>query len=277
MDHERRRFEFRVPSISEVGVVMFILVLLTIAVEPAVVKHYRQEVDDRKACATNLKVLGLALLEYTQDWDESYPVSYKGAPQAWAGRLLPYTTYAIKGTAMTGMYKCPSDTTTPDASLDPVADIVSYGLNSNLHKDIPGHPNNASSISDLELPSSTVVLFEVSGARVQFTQPYGACDEGTRGYEHRPPSRILSPSGDGLGDGPEWGWRGSGKSPISYAFTRHTGAANYGMADAHVEWLTQDKVSFGRNNSSSTGIADTVRGIAAGTSSMRGRATFSIN
>ena len=91
---------------------------------------------------------------------------------------------------------------------------------------------------------------------------------------------MLSPSGDGLGTGPEWGRRGNvGQSPITYAFTRHNSGANYGLTDGHAKWLAPDQVSCGKDavSAPTPSKPDPDKGTAAGTMDQDFQATFSIN
>lgn len=64
------------------------------------------------SCASNLKQIGLAFIQYTQDYDESYPIAggalkFKDPdltkPRSWMEQIFPYTKSEQ-------IYKCPSDT-----------------------------------------------------------------------------------------------------------------------------------------------------------------------
>jgi len=95
------------------------------------------------ACASNLKQLGLALVQYTSDYDECYPMNWDPTPCCslsasccrleWA--IFPY----VKSE---GVYRCPSDPTQIGSS---------YDYNNNIGYEPTGEFNN---------PSSTVALVE---------------------------------------------------------------------------------------------------------------------
>ncbi|MBW3635315.1 MAG: DUF1559 domain-containing protein [Armatimonadetes bacterium] len=64
------------------------------------------------SCSSNLKQIGLAFLQYTQDYDETYPLAggtlkFKDPdptkPRSWMEQIFPYTKSEQ-------LYKCPSDT-----------------------------------------------------------------------------------------------------------------------------------------------------------------------
>jgi len=63
------------------------------------------------ACLSNEKQIGLGIMQYVQDYDESFPVSVTATvglnneSQMWYGQLVPYTKSS-------SVYFCPSDTTT---------------------------------------------------------------------------------------------------------------------------------------------------------------------
>ena len=252
------------PSMSEVGAVTLVLGVLSIAMVPTLSRAFQQSEEDSKTCLTNVKMLGLGLMQYVQDYDLAFPATYKGAPQSWAGRLQPY----LKSTSV---LKCPIDPTNDDDTLASPATALSYGLNSDLSTD-PPNPLYSITLAHLDTPERSVSFFEVSGAKVQSS----LADEGTRGYWHRPASMMLSPSGNGLGDGPGWGWRGPGQSPITYQFTRHDGGSSVGLCDGHAHWFQPSDMSMGKNASKSTSAPNPAKGTAAGTQVQGYRATFSI-
>lgn len=54
----------------------------------------------RASCLSNLKQLGLAMVMYTQDYDETYPYSYR-YPSYWVNTIIPY----VKNKQV---FRCPS-------------------------------------------------------------------------------------------------------------------------------------------------------------------------
>ena len=259
----------KLPAISEVAIVVGIIGVMGIAMAPAFVKTRQdpREKAQQVACLSNLKQLDLGLLQYVQDYDESYPACYKGAPQGWAGREWPY----VKAAAV---FTCPVDPTTPDAAVTPRPTVISYAMNSNMVDKSPEpkqKPGGGLKIKDVNSPASSIGLFEIAGADVQL----GLSDEGSKGYTKSPPTGSMSPSGDGIGDGPEWGWQGKGSSPLKYQINRHFGGGNYAFIDGHCKFLMPIAVSSGRDNPSPTGAQDDPQGSAAGSGA--GYPTFSIN
>jgi prepilin-type processing-associated H-X9-DG protein len=262
------RSKVSLPPISEIGAVTIVIAVLAAAMVPAVTAARQQEEQKQQAaCMSNEKQLGLGLLEYTQDYDEIMPACYKGAPQTWAGRVMPY----IKSTSI---LTCPADQTQSDGTVKPSSKVVSYALNSNFRDKSTDGVKRADcgmKLADFESPAHTVTFFEVAGAQVQLS----LSDEGTTNYTKTPPTKMLSPAGDGNGSGPEWGYAGKSTSPITYAVERHQQGANFAACDGHVIWSLPDLVSTGTDNPSSTGLQGNPPDAAAGTSNSHYRLTFS--
>jgi prepilin-type N-terminal cleavage/methylation domain-containing protein len=107
------------------------------------------------SCLSNLNQLGLAMMQYTQDYDEHFPGSYYYG-QGWAEEIYPY----VKSV---NVYQCPDDSRSPDANATSYyPDKLSYV--ENVH--IADYPSTAvelatpASLATLAAPSTTVLLYE---------------------------------------------------------------------------------------------------------------------
>ena len=150
-----------------------LVVIAIIAILAAILFPVFQKVREnarRASCQSNEKQLGLAFIQYTQDYDESMPAGYPGANwgQGWAGDIYSF----VKST---GVYKCPDDSTSPSAAN---YSVVSYSLNKQLTPNIGGN-----AISTWNAPAKTVLLCEAVGVNnADFTNLPGSETASPDGY-----------------------------------------------------------------------------------------------
>ena len=117
-------------TLIELLVVIAIIAILAAILFPVFAQV--REKARQTSCASNMKQLGLGIIQYVQDYDETYPVAidsgldYAGSQTAhWTQKVLPY----IKAN---GVYGCPDD---PGAGrLEPAPNdwkgvICSYAIN----------------------------------------------------------------------------------------------------------------------------------------------------
>jgi len=225
------------------------------------------------ACMSNMKQLGLAVIQYIQDYDETYPggidlncspatpCGYGGVAftttnntppgTGWAGQVYPY----VKSL---GAFLCPEDELTQNQMpawawmasnwLVP----ISYGYNSNLAL-MNSLPVNGSKITSSPM---TVMFFEVQQAM--------ACPQQTANLD------WFSPAGDFsyLEQGGELGGWNTGTQAIVAApigalggqctryqvMARHSQntGSNFAMADGHVKFLPGMLVSGGTTAANSS-------------------------
>ncbi|MBV9868310.1 MAG: DUF1559 domain-containing protein [Abitibacteriaceae bacterium] len=213
----------------ELLVVIAIIAILAAILFPV---FSRARENARKAsCGSNLKQLGLAFVQYTQDYDDhlpQYSYTINGVGYYWPNLLDPYVK-------LRGLWYCPSFA--QDMGV-PSANSSTYGANFHVL-------NSASAATKpLPLPAFTrtsELLFVADSEDATTGSPArnAGCSSFQAGY-----LRISDPlAAHGLSAGCYAYSKNTGL--IDY---RHLGGANLLFLDGHVKWSTRDKIISNDND-----------------------------
>ena len=233
-------FNSRSQSRAGFTLIELLVVIAIIAILAAILFPVFQKVREnarRASCQSNLKQIGLAIIQYNQDFDETMPTNGCGG---WANQVQPF----IKST---GVMRCPDDSST--------ATNISYAMNIWLC----WNPGNIT-LAQFNSPASTLMVFEASsdpgsGENDGFQDACGGFTLHTGLMGNRTDPTTYS---------------GADATPIMPTGW-HTDGSNFLAADGHVKWLRGAAVSNGigsygnTNDKQDQGFA----GEAAGTSSMQ--------
>lgn len=154
MKDQRKAF-----TLIELLVVIAIIAILAAILFPVFARA--RENARRASCLSNTKQLGLAALQYTQDYDEKLPSSYIGSAiptRYWFDQIQPY----VKSTQI---FFCPSDSThNPSSAVS--SSNVSYGWNWYYLTYLPfgGYGGGGVSLAAIQSVSQTVMLGDSQNA-----------------------------------------------------------------------------------------------------------------
>ena len=220
-------------TLIELLVVIAIIAILAAILFPAFAKA--RESARRISCVSNMKQIGTALMQYTQEYDETTPRAYFG-PQSdpstptteykWMDAIFPYIKDA-------NVFTCPSDSGfgsrtgkyIPNTLLTAASqnNYGSYGMNAYYGSNTQpmsefGPGDKGAKLSDMADPSGTVWVSEVSGDDSSYRVCFG---DGS-------PSTVSANPADTY----FWSQSGTYGGGVS---VRHLDTTNVLWADGHVK------------------------------------------
>lgn len=208
-------------TLIELLVVIAIIAILASILFPVFARA--RENARRTSCASNLKQIALGVLQYTQDYDEKFPLyrsntaanTTSSNPYGFADEIQPY----LKSTQI---FQCPSESGAAtlgtaggpfDGQADPTkAGYTDYGYNMMLSSDASGNFDRGLSLAALTQPTLTVLSFDEA--------PYLASTWNWGCYLGA--SCVVSPYTVG--------------PALNSAAGRHLDGENFAFTDGHVKW-----------------------------------------
>ena len=233
MPHLRRAF-----TLIELLVVIAIIAILAAILFPVFAQA--REKARQASCASNLKQMGIAILQYNQDFDEAYAMamwgsSASGTRCSWPAMIQPY----VKSTAI---FTCPSDTgdygKTPGTISDPAgcsASLTGYSVSYIYNYYLAGNnnPNGGvitSSLPQLPAPATTVMMTD------------GATTPTVGKNPTEWPARVAASGTTAIAGRTSWLLVNANSSTITSGFAdygapkaRHAQMTNVLWADGHVK------------------------------------------
>lgn len=227
------RLAKRAFTLIELLVVIAIISLLAAILFP-VFGRVRENAR-RTSCASNLKQIGIGVLQYMQDYDEYYPINwdYNGNGSISNPEVEGWRYYLMSYIKNDQIYRCPSSsvpggTPTGNVYIDvPIAGgplrayyRYNYAANSNVIRRTDINPKVPLKMSQMTRPSEMLLIADAA-------------------------HNVID---TGLWTVVNAGWQGNitGASDIpSYVdqnSSRHLGGSNILWGDGHVKWLNQSRI-----------------------------------
>lgn len=242
-------------TLIELLVVIAIIAILAAILFPVFAQA--REKARQTSCLSNEKQIGLGMMQYVQDYDETYPLSEQGAPnnKPWQDQVAPYIkngeqsggVYYGRG----GVWECPS-----------WPEDFGQGQKYGLHDDLcPSNWGKAATASDFKQPSPVSVVDDPAnkiiiaekgrnGANwgyptlntlqwywVDSIKTGGNIDESKDGSYNS--IKPLYDRDQNMGSTAQ-----EGATSIRY---RHNGTANVLFADGHAKSMTKGSIKWYKN------------------------------
>jgi prepilin-type N-terminal cleavage/methylation domain-containing protein/prepilin-type processing-associated H-X9-DG protein len=252
-------------TLIELLVVIAIIAILAAILFPVFARA--RENARRSSCQSNLKQIGLGIVQYVQDYDERFPFAYNkldsGTSSApiigWIDTLQPY----LKSEQI---FQCPSQ---PNRDVPPFAEADNGGFGAS---DYFYNSNIMAGGTSSSCPTLGVVAkFGVKQAEIDNTANVVIIGDGGRGGKHNfansPPQAAYVDGQDEVGVAapdntrrpnsryvPGWYTKNTLNPYDNWAFRdgkymnqvnkTHLDGMNIGFVDGHVKWFKPEKLTF---------------------------------
>jgi prepilin-type N-terminal cleavage/methylation domain-containing protein/prepilin-type processing-associated H-X9-DG protein len=205
----------------------------------------------QSACLSNLKQIGLGVVQYMQDNDETTP-ALETSLKGWAGKIYPYVKNAQ-------VFVCPSDENKALGFVPATTTIngvayayrrLSYVYNFNVHGFVAGTARRGLLASQFTGPSQSILMFEIDPGSGIMKAPIECTEE------------IDSPINNGLLGGSYHAIAGKMDNTLAGSIPwelRHKAGdgGNYLFLDGHAKFLRGSSVSAGSSPANSAAAQST--------------------
>ena len=238
LSHQKTRSAF---TLIELLVVIAIIAILAAILFPVFARA--RENARRSSCQSNLKQIGLSIIQYQQDYDEKFPLAMQQGPGlvlGWSAQIQPYTKSLQ-------ILQCPSESISPpnDGTNPQSNGYTDYWYNASLSwNGDTGAPNYASAVSSASLLFPTLTVMNGDGGGNNST--YSALRlNGNSCTSRENFASPAPPAGPGL------------STAVCNAGLRHLEGMNLSYTDGHVKWSKSEQGSSGKIYNQLTGFAST--------------------
>ena len=235
-------------TLIELLVVIAIIAILAAILFP--VFGRARENARRSSCQSNLKQIGLSIAQYTQDYDERYPIAFdftQGNGTGWDSRVAPYVGSSVQSGANRGVsiFVCPSD------SLVRSSGSNSPRTYSMVRRDGLGFANSANGLTPNISPGRAVSEFADTAATLMIAEWPNTGNN----FGRSDGAGNLDDAGGGGGNAQDT------NAPTGLGRPIHFDGWNYLFVDGHVKWLRPERTVDGNAGDALTGTVTDPRGM----------------
>lgn len=237
-------------TLIELLVVIAIIAILAAILFPVFARA--RENARRSGCQSNLKQIGLGMMQYLQDYDTRYPASWNYAT-SWSGAGAQEITWgeAIQPYLKSHqIFDCPSITKRQVNPINTRGRYSSYFYNSNFNCGWPGYGGgitNEWSKIEADIDSPAVVIIFGDGGSYTSSQTANCHSNVSGACPLAIPNTgpVNSPPGAGAWNA-GGGWNTAAEALAEQ--NKHLEGGNYAFADGHVKWYRSDKLTYNKPN-----------------------------
>jgi len=209
-------------TLIELLVVIAIIAILAAILFPVFAQA--REKARQSTCLSNCKQIGLGIMMYVDDYDETYPPGYINLVADFQDIIMPY----VKNNNIFFCPSCPVSGNTLGAykstgNFD-LSNNYNYGTNRSLliyQMNDPANPQSAIAAASVKAPADVYAVMDM--AYISFN--------GTDLFLNGAWGAYL-PGAGSLGQT----WAGGGTAPKDYKDSRHNGGVNVTYADGHAKY-----------------------------------------
>ena len=234
-------------TLIELLVVIAIIAILAAILFPVFAQA--REKARQTTCLSNEKEMGLGLMQYVQDYDESYPYAWFPMPNGdnydWSYAVGPYikngATVNNNGFYLGGIWWCPSNPGEQDNEYHPNANVIlsNGGWNGCVPEQLP-----PLTLAQVDTPASTAAIWEVGALKGQgWNWINGSGAEWFWTSSVATDAVIGTDLANAQDNDTSTGW-GAGSMHPRY---RHSGNANFVYCDGHAKAVHKGQLKFMQN------------------------------
>ncbi len=204
-------------TLIELLVVIAIIAILAAILFPVFAKA--REKARQASCLSNIKQMAIASMGYVQDYDECYPLGYRGSSGEYdpvrnttvaSGAWLAWFTQIYPYVKNVQVYTCPSNRGQVDYSYNPYLMPRGYAALTPL------------ALSQVTASADTIMYFDANaGASRPCGYPWVVNARTSPDCEAKPAADYLT-----------------------FKYARHNGGCNIAFADGHGKWLQNSQFAF---------------------------------